>query len=313
MPSDSIKNLKKYYENSDSLQTSIGNDFLLPCLKECKKYRRSTGYFTSSSLHTYIKAIDNFIKNEVEIEILCSPIIDFRLFNEFKNTTDLSADNLKKLKKYSESQLIDACGLSSTNNQKNEYINLLLRYLITSQKLKIKFAFMNKFLMGVFNDGEAENFYNRYFDSRIYHTKRGYFVFNDDSIVAFRGSFNESFNAHYLNYEDVTVHKSWEKNHQEYLDLIIQQTDRDWRKNDGNPDIIVEDISEEVLKKIKTHSPSSRPKEGNEPNNIGKQTPDLNLDPKLPSNINGVDFELKSHQITALADWKKIITKVFLH
>jgi len=72
---EDIFRLKDRYQNG---KTSIGEELIRPCLSLCSHYRRGTGFFSSSALKSYSSAIGSIIKNDVKIEILCSPVIQDR-------------------------------------------------------------------------------------------------------------------------------------------------------------------------------------------------------------------------------------------
>jgi hypothetical protein len=50
--------LKRRYRNGED---NIGLDFVAPCLKYTKLYRRGTGFFSSSALISYTESIDRLI------------------------------------------------------------------------------------------------------------------------------------------------------------------------------------------------------------------------------------------------------------
>ena len=60
--------LKEEYDNEDG---SIAKDFIVPCLKNCTRYRRATYDFTSAALKRWAGSLRHIIKNNVQIEILC--------------------------------------------------------------------------------------------------------------------------------------------------------------------------------------------------------------------------------------------------
>lgn len=66
------KTIKRRYRNGED---NIGMDFVAPCLKYTKLYRRGTGFFSSSALITYTESIERLINEDTRIEIICSPVI----------------------------------------------------------------------------------------------------------------------------------------------------------------------------------------------------------------------------------------------
>ena len=62
------ESLREEYDNENS---SIANDFLVPCLKKCRKYRRTTYSFSSGALNSWAGSFTHIIDSKVKIEILC--------------------------------------------------------------------------------------------------------------------------------------------------------------------------------------------------------------------------------------------------
>ena len=64
-------NLKKEYR---SPRDNIVTDFYIPLLKEAKLYKRSVGFFSSSSLLEISYGISNLVNNNGKILLIASPI-----------------------------------------------------------------------------------------------------------------------------------------------------------------------------------------------------------------------------------------------
>ena len=65
MPIEQLKNLKKRYKQTRDLK--IGETVIMPCLKECKKYRRGTGTYSSSAFKDYLGALGDVVKNKTKM------------------------------------------------------------------------------------------------------------------------------------------------------------------------------------------------------------------------------------------------------
>lgn len=227
MVSEVIKSLKRKYKNQDGVK--IGRDLIQLCLKECDKYRRGTGTFSSSAFKAYIGAIDHFIHDEIKIEILCSPKIDDILLRSLEKCT-ASYERDKILQRTTNELLLAAAGCKS-DPDRADYRSMLLSYLIANNKLEIKIALpLSNPSIQTF-DSDDDDFDMDDINSRaMYHIKYGYFVFPDQSIVAFEGSVNESDTAFNYNTEKATVYRSWD----EYdvksgrLNDVIEDLDKDW-------------------------------------------------------------------------------------
>ena len=79
----------RYRSNEDD----IASDFLIPVLKEAKTYKRSVGFFSSSSLQELSVGIEALQKNGGHIQVICSP----RLSNEDIEAIELGYEERDKV------------------------------------------------------------------------------------------------------------------------------------------------------------------------------------------------------------------------
>lgn len=172
--------IKKEYR---SPRDNIVNDFYIPLLKESVKYKRSVGFFSSSSLIEITYGISCLINNGGKIELIASP--------------NLSNEDIEAINKGYEirENVIERALLRYITEPQNyfeeERLNLLAN-LIAQEKLDIKIAFsMHHNELG------------------LYHEKLGLFYDNENNRVAFSGSMNETQNAFNNNYEIIDVFTSW--------------------------------------------------------------------------------------------------------
>jgi len=291
MLSHNVKQLKRRYENLTG--ANIGSQFIQPCLNECTKYRRGTGYFSSSALLTWAGALENIIKDKrnVEIEILCSPVIhDKKLLKSMdENVTDKEKENT--LLKYAEGIVKIACNFNKhKENDKFNYRSKLLAYLIANNILKIKIALLKGQIPSQW-PSEIEMESNDKSFNNIYHVKRGYFEFPDGEKIAFQGSFNETDSGHRFNYETTHVYKSWTPEGEVWCKDVVEDVDRDW--NNENKDAYeVRDISKELIDEIKKIAPKNK-------NEIF--TPSTNSENVV---INNDGKKLRQYQSEAISNWK---------
>jgi superfamily II DNA or RNA helicase len=290
MVSQKIHQLKHYYENGDD---NIGQDFVMPCLRECLKYRRGAGFFKSSSLIAYAEALYHVVKDNVQIEVLCSPALDrdhHLLDKQSENQTQ--EQKLNTINRLQEEIILKIFKYQQNPETHTKEKIDILAYLIASEQLKIKVAIRK-------NDGWPENMpteeeIDKHSD--LYHVKRGYFTFSNNEIIAFNGSFNETDNGHRRSYEDAYVHKDWEEHSKKMAETIIKKTDRDWEA--GNPNLYVRTLSDDVIKRIR----ESAPPQGKLPN---KKDKTKNAPIKIPININDeLNIELRPYQEEAIKNWE---------
>lgn len=151
-----------------------------PLLKDTKTYMRSVGFFSSSSfsiLSEGINAISN--KENTIIQLITSTKID---------QDDIEAIN----KGYDIRELIEQKFIleytNFLNEIKEEHLRLLVK-LIAEKKLEIKVAITKT--------------------NGMYHDKVAILVDEEDNMVAFVGSNNETYSGYMENYEKVRVFKNW--------------------------------------------------------------------------------------------------------
>ena len=298
MVSDAILKLKDSYRNQSG--EKIGRDFIQPCLKECTKYRRGTGTFSSSAFKSYIGALDHFIHDDIEIEILCSPKIDFNLYETLKKCNDEKEveDNFKEIAK---NIIKIAAGVKQDPNDQ-DYRSLLIAYLISTKKLTIKIVqplnlkSIQRIEESILENGDPDM--DDINTRAMYHIKYGYFEFEDNIKVAFDGSVNETDTALSQNIERAQVFRSWVNGDENRLKNIIEELDHDW---DGkNEDIKIHDIDNETIDLIKEHvqihTGGKKPVRAKEKVNLNNQ--------QLNVIDNNQSYSLREYQKKALEKWK---------
>lgn len=174
-------NLKKEYR---SPRDDIVNDFYIPLLTEAKLYKRSVGFFSSSSLIEISYGITNLVNNSGHIQLIASPNLLEEDIEAINKGYELREDVIERaLMQY----------ITEPQNYFEEERLNLLATLIAQEKLDIKIAFSLK------NDKLG-----------LYHEKLGLIYDNENNVIAFSGSMNETENAFINNYEIVDVFTSWE-------------------------------------------------------------------------------------------------------
>ena len=206
---------------------NVIRDFYTPVLKQAVVYKRAVGFFSSSALLSLTAGISGLIKNGGSIQVIASP----RLSQE-----DIEAinDGLRR-----RDDVIKEVLLRELHEPKGKFeearLNLLSN-LIAADRLEIKIAFL-----------EDDNIIG------MFHEKLGLMYDNEENIIAFSGSMNESANAFTKNYEAIDVFASW-----------TQDVDRVYNKQsafnamweDYEPGIKVIDFPEvnsEILRRYKVN------------------------------------------------------------
>ncbi len=164
--------LKEEYRSD---RDNLIEEFFLPCLDNCIEYDRAVEYVALKSLTAYYFGLKSFIENNVQIRI----VTGHRL-----RTSDLNV--LSKLygKKNGKVNLPTKSGIDKKYG--------LLNKMIEDNKLKIKIAIPN-----------SEEVYGS-FEEKI-----GVFRDENDDVVAFTGTSNETFDPQNRNFESIDVFTSW--------------------------------------------------------------------------------------------------------
>ncbi len=220
-------NLKQEYR---SPRDNIVNDFYIPLLKEANLYKRSVGFFSSSSLLELSYGITHLINNNGKIQLIASP--------------HLSEEDIEAINKGYEARedIVERALLQYITEPQNyfeeERLNLLAN-LIAQERLDIKIAFSLK------NERLG-----------LYHEKLGLMYDSEGNVVAFSGSMNESENA---------FNKLWENNDQSAMifdfPTVVKNKLLSYRKDSVDWEIDQKefnskhiDLTIEKLKKV-TNSP----------------------------------------------------------
>lgn len=194
-------NLKKEYR---SPRDDIVNEFYIPLLKESILYKRSVGFFSSSSLLEISYGITKLINNKGKIQLIVSPNLSEEDIDAINKGYEVREDVIERaLLQY----------ITEPHNYFEEERLNLLATLIAEEKIDIKIAFSLK-------------------NQRLglYHEKLGLMYDSDNNIIAFSGSMNETENAFVNNYEIVDVFTSWED--KDRVDIKEKAFDKLWNNND---------------------------------------------------------------------------------
>jgi HKD family nuclease len=200
------------------------HDFYIPVLSQSIIYKRSVGFFSSSSLIEISKGICNFVKRGGKIYLVTSPCLSEEDVEAIKigyrNRNDIIKDAL--IRELHEPK----------NNLESERLNLLAN-LIAYGILDIKVA--------IIEDGLG-----------IYHEKLGIMEDEFGNIVAFSGSMNESKTAMRKNYEAVDVFCSWDEKDVDRVNEKKQAFDAIWGNYEIGIDVLsFPAVSEEIINRYR--------------------------------------------------------------
>ncbi len=163
---------------------NVAKELYVKALKESTLYKRSVGFFTSSSLSEIAQGLVYLVENNGKMQLIISPNLKPEDIEAINKGYELREHILER-------KILDLIEEPITELEK-EKLNLLST-LIAEEKLDIKIAFsLKNNLLG------------------LYHEKMGLFYDNDNNIISFSGSMNETEVALTTNYETIDVFNSWE-------------------------------------------------------------------------------------------------------
>jgi len=268
-----ISKIKGHYRSGTS---SLADDFFVPCIKYCTTYLRAVGFFSSSSLISWLDILPKFSSKEpLSIKMLISPY--------------LSLDDKKALEKVfdeDEKALIQA-------NILELLVNNSLRTLLSSNDTKIR---LDLFAWMIINDYLELKFAfpKHVHHPGLFHEKIGIFEFPWNKKIAFTGSANESGSAYSQNYESIDVYRSWISSDFDRVIIKEQQFYEAWEGRAIG--LSVRKLSNKILEHIKELAPREKP----------------SVQTKIPSdNYTGYEKESRwRHQDEAVREFLKVCNGV---
>lgn len=255
---------------------NVIRDFYNPVLKQAIMYKRAVGFFSSSALVSLTGGICGLIENGGRIQLIASP----RLSEE-----DIEAinDGIRR-----RDEVIKEALLRELREPKGKFeearLNLLSN-LIAAGRLEIKIAFL-----------EDDNVVG------MFHEKLGLMYDEDENIIAFSGSMNESANAFTTNYESIDVFTSWT---QDADRVFIKQSAFNAMWDDYEPSIkVVEfpEVKEEILRRYRVSNriDTSLDDEQLMITPLSIETTPAQIGPSIPLHVH-----MRPYQIDAIEEWAK--------
>ncbi len=185
-------------EEYRSDRDNLIEEFFLPCLDNCIEYDRAVEYVALKSLTAYYFGLKSFVSNNVQIRI----VTGHRL-----RTSDLNV--LSKL--YSKKTGKNFFKMNGKPEKKFQ----MLYQMIQHNKLKIKIA------MPI-----SEEVYGT-FDEKI-----GIFRDENDDVIDFTGTSNDTFDPQNRNFESIDVFTSW--NDKSRVEIKTKDFENLWQNETKN-------------------------------------------------------------------------------
>lgn len=197
----------------------IATALINPALKHAKVYKRSVGFFSSSSLLVIMDGIISLIRNNGRIQLIASPHLNADDIMTIKTGYDIRSKLIENIfsKEFN----------SAINELEDDKLKMLLE-LVSKNYLDIKIAITK-------NTG-------------MYHDKLGIIEDFDGNSIVFYGSANASYSGYCENYEKVRVARSWINGEDESVEDEKQEFESLW--NNANPFVDVYDYTECAKKQL---------------------------------------------------------------
>lgn len=211
----------------DSDNSDILNEFYIPVLSRSVEYYRLSGFFSSTSLAVSAQGLEEFIKNNGKMKLVCSAILSKEDVEKIKEVYDSPADLI------AEKFLIDYDNISNIFVKDNL---AALGFMIANGNLEIKIAILDE-------------------SKGIFHSKTGILIDEDDNMLSFSGSDNETANGWKYNIEEFKVFKSWITGQDDYFIEDLHNFNQYWENLTVKSTVI--DVPKAINNKLITLAPST--------------------------------------------------------
>lgn len=205
--------LKEIY---DSDNDNLINDFYIPTLSNSIKYKRISGFFSSSSLAVAARGMGQFILNGGSMQLICSAKL-----------SDADIAMIKMAEKNPE-EIIQEIALMDLGDFENEFIKNHVRalgWMLAKKKLAMKIAFL------VDQNGIPVK-------NGILHPKIGILEDSMGDVVCFSGSNNETASGWQFNVEEFKVFPSWNESLRGYFEPTVEKFEEYWKNKGGRVRVI---------------------------------------------------------------------------
>lgn len=242
--------------------------FYIPCLSNCSQYDRMAGFFTSSSLSISAKGIKQLIQNEGKMRLIISPYIsknDEELFNRLISEPGIIKGEISDIL---ESDVTEEF-ISNENTE-------ALGWMLLNGFLEIHVIVVLKENGEIMPAEEID-------ESGLFHNKIGIMKDDENNVIVFSGSINETFNAWNSNIESFDVFCSWEDG-RKHIDPKIERFETYWKLGTSNRGLTL-DLPTAVKNKWTRNIPQEKEK--------------LSIFKRKTNNI-----EARDYQQIAINNWK---------
>ncbi|MEM7593206.1 MAG: DEAD/DEAH box helicase family protein [Cyanobacteria bacterium P01_A01_bin.83] len=217
-----------------SNENSILQDFYIPCFEKSILYKRSVGFFSSTSMALAAKGLTALIRSGGKMQLIASP--------------KLSDEDLEAIVQgiQQRDEIIVESTIKELEQEFNKVVThrlACLSWLLSQKLLEIKLAIPNNV--------------KKLRAKGIYHEKLGIFVDVDNNFVTFSGSANESSTALIANFECIDVFCSWDLGVKKRALRKWNNFEKLWNNETDNLDVI--DFSEAAKQSLLNFCPEQQP------------------------------------------------------
>lgn len=263
--------IKSYY---DSGEDDILNEFYIPVLKESVEYRRLAGFFSSTSLAVAARGIRGLLENDGKMKLVAGAIFSKEDIEAIKEGIERPEDVIKRV------------AIKDFDSIENELIRnhvCALGWMVANNRLEIRVAIVRD-ENGIPLDVQS------ILERGLFHQKVGILIDNEDYMISFSGSINETAKAWLENIEEIKVFRSWIEAEYVYFKSDYEKFERYWNGKTTRIEIL--EVPEAVKKRLIQMAPS----------NIET----LNLDWR-PKNKKDKKIKLRDYQLQAIENWVNLI------
>ncbi len=226
--------LKTAYDSNDD---DVLHDFYIPVLSLAKRYRRLSGFFSSTTLAIAAKGIAQFIANEGEMDLVVGTSL---------SKQDVDAINSGTIEP---DRVIAESMIRELESIEGEFIRdhvRALAWMVAKRKLRIKVAIpLDE--NGTPLDMEASE------RRGIFHQKVGVLMDENNDMISFSGSINETAHGWTQHIEEFKVFRSWIADQSSYLESDLSKIRKYW---EGHPkNVAITDVPSAVRDHLITMAP----------------------------------------------------------